>query len=139
MAWPTKKPPSGMPASGIPAGGPGWGGPPKGAPARPDNGRDARAPTITPETAPAIQALRGTPEAVEKRKRRIATFEEVMQTWTEILEDGTAPHMARTHAGQAIADRLKGKAVQKTEITGEDGGPIETIRRVVVDPRNSDS
>lgn len=34
-------------------------------------------------------------------------------------------------------DKFKDRSA--TELTGKDGGPIEAIRRVIVDPRNSDT
>jgi hypothetical protein len=47
---------------------------------------------------------------------------------------------ARVSAAVALLDRGYGKPRQAVEHAGENGGPVSlTIRRVIVDPRNTDS
>ena len=41
----------------------------------------------------------------------------------------------RTAATIAALNRLAGMPTQRSEISGQGGGPIETIRRVIVDPK----
>lgn len=49
-----------------------------------------------------------------------------LDTLTTIMESEDAPPAARVGAACALLDRAYGKPVQMTEITGRDGGPIET-------------
>ena len=56
-----------------------------------------------------------------------------LKTLAEIVGDGKAPHAARVSAAQALMDRGWGKPVQPNELTGKDGGPIQT--QVVEDTR----
>ncbi len=51
---------------------------------------------------------------------------EAIETIIEIMQDAEAPHAARLNAACALLDRGHGKPVQMTEITGKDGGAIET-------------
>jgi hypothetical protein len=44
----------------------------------------------------------------------------------------------RMAAADALADRGYGKPKDTVEITGENGGPISVIRRVIVDPDESE-
>src|ERR1700761_9384023 len=101
MAWPTKKPASGMPASGMPASGAGWGGAKKGSgkggahhPKNPmkRNGRGGNPSdpkgVITPETAADMGRQARDPKILEvntaKLADRIATAEELKRNLTVI-------------------------------------------------------
>lgn len=100
------KPPTGLKASGVPAGGQIFG------PGKASNGSGRAAP-ITPETAPTMQALHGTPEAEAKRERRIASAQELKGVLSDIaLDDGAIP-VARIQAADKLLDRLEGKPVQR--------------------------
>jgi hypothetical protein len=149
MAWPTKKPASGMPASG-----PGWGGDAKGAgkggahaPQKRTTKRgkaneaDATG-AITTETA-AGMAERGTDPEVRavnaaKLADRVATAEE-LKLRLSYLAFNAEHEMTSLHATDKLLDRIEGKPTQKTELTGADGGPVAVteIRRVIVDPKAS--
>ena len=56
-----------------------------------------------------------------------AYTKEALDTLIEVMQDKEAPHAARLTASCAILDRGHGKPVQMTEITGKDGGAIETM------------
>lgn len=45
----------------------------------------------------------------------------------EIMKDSEAPPAARVSAANAILDRAIGRAVQSVELSGPDGGAIETV------------
>lgn len=64
-----------------------------------------------------------------------------LATLAEIQADKLAPASARVSAATALLDRGYGKPAQSLELTGENGGPVQfaTIRRVVIDPRNTDA
>lgn len=51
---------------------------------------------------------------------------EAIETLTEIMRSKEAPAAARVNAACALLDRGHGKPVQMTELSGKDGGPIET-------------
>ena len=55
-----------------------------------------------------------------------AKTKEAIETIIEIMRDKEAPHAARLNAACALLDRGHGKPVQMTEVTGKDGGAIET-------------
>lgn len=50
-----------------------------------------------------------------------------LNTLAEIMENTEAPHAARVSAACALLDRGYGKPTQTTELTGANGGPIETV------------
>ena len=56
--------------------------------------------------------------------------EEAIKGLVEISRDTEAPHAARVAAYREVLDRGYGKAKQGIEMTGEEGGPIETVTRV---------
>lgn len=51
---------------------------------------------------------------------------QALDTLTSIMQNDEAPPAARVGAACALLDRAYGKPVQMAEITGKDGGPIET-------------
>jgi hypothetical protein len=55
-----------------------------------------------------------------------ARTEEALATLVEVMQSTDAPPAARVTAACAILDRGHGKPVQMTELTGKDGGAIET-------------
>lgn len=56
--------------------------------------------------------------------------EEAIIGLMEICRDAEAPHAARVAAFREVLDRGYGKAKQGVELTGDEGGPIETITRI---------
>lgn len=56
--------------------------------------------------------------------------EEAIKGLIEISRDTEAPHAARVAAFREVLDRGYGKAKQGIEMTGEDGGPVETVTRI---------
>lgn len=60
--------------------------------------------------------------------------EEAIKGLIEIARDGEAPHAARVAAIKEVLDRGYGKAKQGIEMTGENGGPVETITRIELVP-----
>lgn len=56
--------------------------------------------------------------------------EEAIKGLIEISRDTKAPHAARVAAFREVLDRGYGKAKQGIEMTGEDGGPVETVTRI---------
>jgi hypothetical protein len=65
--------------------------------------------------------------------------EEAIKGLIEISRDTEAPHAARVAAFREVLDRGYGKAKQGIEMTGEEGGPIETVTRVELVPLSVDS
>lgn len=115
------------PASGIPAGGPGWGGP--------ANGRGSDKPAAPPIADPkAAAAAAHTPQAEAKRRASIASAEELKGVLSDIALNDKAPDMARIAAADKLLDRIEGKPVQKTELTGKDGGPLASVVANSTDP-----
>lgn len=51
---------------------------------------------------------------------------EALETLVSIMQNDEAPPAARVSAACAILDRGYGKPTQSTELTGKDGGPIQT-------------
>lgn len=51
---------------------------------------------------------------------------EALNVLASIMNDSDAPHAARVTAACAILDRGHGKPTQISEVTGKDGGPIQT-------------
>lgn len=102
---------SGIPASGTPASGPGYGGPAKGA-----------RPAITAKTQPAPEAKSlGHAAAASAREAADAHKLRAVEVWREIMDDPTAPPMARLTAADKIVCRAE-------------GAPIERVVSVDVDP-----
>jgi hypothetical protein len=75
-------------------------------------------------------------EAIERRVARdpdavIAPMWDALEATKSYVTNGelvTVPdHATRIKASEAIADRLEGKAAQRTEITGAGGGPLELL------------
>lgn len=72
------------------------------------------------------------------RNKVTADIKEIAQSFgqeaithlVEIARDGDAPHVARVAAIREVLDRGYGKAKQGIEMTGEDGGPVETVTRI---------
>lgn len=65
--------------------------------------------------------------------------ERALQTLADIA-DGGESEAARVSAAVAILDRAYGKPAQALQLTGEGGGPIETVTRIeLVTPGNGDS
>jgi len=58
---------------------------------------------------------------------------EALETLSEVMGDKAAPPAARVSAACAILDRGYGKPVQSTELSGPDGGPIETTNEDISD------
>ena len=56
--------------------------------------------------------------------------EEAIKGLIEISRDAEAPHAARVAAFREVLDRGYGKAKQGIEMTGGDGGPVETVTRI---------
>jgi hypothetical protein len=56
------------------------------------------------------------------------------------LITGAEHEMTQLNAANAFLDRVEGKPVARTELTGKDGAPVEMsqIRRVIVDPARGD-
>lgn len=57
-----------------------------------------------------------------------------VKTLTSILDgsDEGAKTGDRLRAAEIVLDRAWGKPVQQTEVTGEDGGAIELVKRIIV-------
>lgn len=60
--------------------------------------------------------------------------EEAIKGLVEIARDTEAPPAARVAAIKEVLDRGYGKAKQGIEMTGENGGPVETITRIELVP-----
>lgn len=56
-----------------------------------------------------------------------AKTREAIDTLLKIMKNGRAPAAARVSAACAILDRGYGKPLQSVELSGIDGGPIETV------------
>lgn len=63
------------------------------------------------------------PELVEAAKVHTVA---AIKTLAEIMKNKKTNAGARVQAACALLDRAHGKPVQMTELTGKDGGPIET-------------
>ena len=61
----------------------------------------------------------------EASKKNLAVLVEIRDTADKAAD--------RIRAIEIIEDRTFGKPIQQTEVTGDNGGPVELIRRVVVD------
>ena len=81
------------------------------------------------------------PRPVEEKYLKVMARTVKASDWQKIIEVG----ISRAKAGDLgwarfLAEYLMGKPLQRTEVTGEGGGPIETrITEVVVEiPRDAD-
>jgi hypothetical protein len=102
--------------------GEGWGGSAKGA-------SSSRLAAAGDEYSDAIRALALDPRhAASKAPLRELAF----RTWVQVARDGES-ESARVVAAEKLMDRLDGKATQRSEIGGLEGGPVR-IERVIIDP-----
>ena len=110
------------PRPSAPKGGKGWGGEAKGASTS----------RITPDNhGEAIRALSRDP-ANKAHKEHLAA--EMLAVVVDVARNGDA-ETARIAAADKAMDRLIGKALQRTELGGPDGGAVPMrIERVIVDP-----
>lgn len=123
---------------GGPAKGPGIGGPAKGegkhAPTKIREG--VPTPVVEDNRDPDEQAYR------QDRKRwKRETREAMLKVLVDNANDIANRGLVQITAANSVLDRIDGKPVQKNQITGDDDGPvkIETIRRVIVRPGNTDT
>lgn len=80
-------------------------------------------------------------KVTEEKRKRLADLaqeytSEAVTTLAEVMRDTEAPHAARVNAATAMLDRGHGKPVQTTEVSGPDGGPIQT--QTTIDPAKLD-
>jgi hypothetical protein len=66
---------------------------------------------------------------------------EVINFWIDLMRDSNEKAADRLRASENIIERGFGKARQAMELTGEDGGPVEIIKRIImkagdVDPQS---
>lgn len=110
------------PRPSAPKGGKGWGGEAKGASTS----------RITADAhGEAIRALSRDP-ANKAHKEHLAA--EMLAVVVDVARNGDA-ETARIAAADKAMDRLIGKALQRTELGGPDGGAVPMrIERVIVDP-----
>jgi hypothetical protein len=111
------------PRPSAPKGGKGWGGEAKGASTS----------RITADAhGEAIRALSRDP-ANKAHKEHLAA--EMLAVVVDVARNGDA-ETARIAAADKAMDRLIGKALQRTELGGPDGGAVPMrIERVIVDPK----
>lgn len=69
--------------------------------------------------------------AAKTAQEDIATIKEVQSTLTDILRDVEAAPKDRIRAGVEIC-KMRGAYIQRVEVTGAGGGPIETRQRLPV-------
>lgn len=62
---------------------------------------------------------------------------EAINTLARIMESRKSPAAARVTAACALLDRGYGRPTQMAEITGKDGGPIETKSTVKLSPQEA--
>lgn len=105
------------PRASAPKGGRGYGGAAKG------EGSKAG---ITPE----VRALRWDEGNLAQKEEIAAQMRHVLY---DVALNGDAD-ASRINAADKLLDRIEGKAVQKSQISGGDGGPL-VIERRIVDPR----
>lgn len=118
-----------------PGQGPGWGGPARGAHPAIDSVPVLEAVSKMAQLRiddPEAWALRQAKNVV--RKERGALLENEL---FDIAMDSDQHPATRVQAIDKALDRLQGKPVQRTELTGADGEAlkIEGVRRVIVDPQ----
>ena len=125
MVWPVYKPPSGIPAAGTPKGGNGSKGQGTGPPAAPFSAEKPLSYQITPAEA---AALNSDPVEIEfraqRRKLKRALAEKAWAALEAMVDEPA--HPAHFNATRELLNRVDGVPVQKTEVTGEDGGPLVT-------------
>ena len=105
---------------------------------------------MKPETVNrrAKEALKHGPIAARIKELQAATFERHETTVDDILREleearalaagGEKPQPAAMVAASMGKAKLLGMLTDKTEVTGKDGGPVETVTRVtrtIVDPK----
>jgi len=86
-------------------------------------------------------------KVTEQKRKRLADLaqeytEEALQALVSVVRDETAQYSAKVNAATALLDRAHGKPVQSTEVTGKDGGAIEsdgTLRIEFVRPESPDT
>jgi len=105
------------PRPAAPKGGEGWGGAAKGM---------TQAAGITPE----VRALRWDKDNAAQKEEIAAEMRAVLYN---VALNGDAD-AARINAADKLLDRIEGKAVQKSQISGADGGVLVIDRRIV-DPK----
>lgn len=86
---------------------------------------------------------KGTPNKITADIKEIAQSfgHEAITHLVEIARNGDAPPAARVAAVKEILDRGYGKARQDVELTGTNGGPLETVtvvELVALDGQGSD-
>ena len=69
------------------------------------------------------------PELIQAFRDRT---QDALNTLVEIMNDKEGRGSERVKAAEVIIDRAWGKAIQQAELTGEDGGAIEIIKRVIL-------
>lgn len=79
------------------------------------------------------------PGRVSKIKRDLAEMakdygDAALSTLSEIMADNQQPASARVSAANALLDRGYGKPVQGVRVSDPNGGPVQLITRVIVDP-----
>ncbi len=111
----------------APKGGTGWGGAAKGASTS----------RITPDAhGEAIRALSRDP-ANKAHKEHLAA--EMLAVVVDVARNGDA-ETARIQAADKAMDRLIGKAMQRSEVSGPEGGPQETkVTIQIVEPEHQGS
>ncbi|WP_138438581.1 hypothetical protein [Marinobacter alexandrii] len=74
---------------------------------------------------------KGTPNKVTAEIKQIAQSygEEAIASLVEIMRGGEYPPAARVSASKEILDRAYGKAPQALELSGQGGGPIQTVTK----------
>lgn len=84
---------------------------------------------------------KGTPNKITADIKEIAQSfgEEAITHLVEIARNGNAPPAARVAAVKEILDRGYGKAKQDVELTGANGGPVETVTRIELVALGDDS
>lgn len=84
---------------------------------------------------------KGTPNKITADIKEIAQSfgEEAITYLVEIARNGDAPPAARVAAVKEILDRGYGKAKQDVELTGANGGPVETVTRIELVALGDDS
>ena len=103
--------------------GPGWGGPAKGA------GTGTR-----PHIVPGPGRGHTSPAGDARRERDAKWAEEMRQLYYEVATNPRETTQNKLTAADKLLDRIEGKPKQATEISGPDGGPIQT-ESLLVDER----
>jgi hypothetical protein len=93
---------------------------PRGRPFAPGQSGNAGGRPKRPMTLEARRVVADVKEAARERTQA------AIDTLTSIMQDPKAPPAARVSAAQAILDRGHGRPSQAVEMTGRDGGPIQS-------------